>query len=70
MWVLASLLRTGLTRAGQMESFPGLLAKSQPEKPLGDQGCVPEGRDLSQPSQDSPEGWPVVDHTNEPITGL
>lgn len=28
MWVLASLLRTGLTRAGQKESFPGLLAKS------------------------------------------
>lgn len=28
LWVLASLLRTRLAGAGQMESFPGLLAKS------------------------------------------
>lgn len=49
--------------------FPRAPCK-EPEKPLGDQGCMPEGRDLSQPSQDSPEGRPVVDHTNEPITGL
>lgn len=49
--------------------FPRAPCK-EPEKPLGDQGWVPGGRDLSQPSQGSPEGRPVVDHTNEPITGL
>lgn len=42
MWVLASLLRTQLAGAGQMESFPGLLAKSL-RSPLVTKGACLEG---------------------------
>lgn len=41
MWVLASL-RTQLTGAGQMKSFPGLLAKSL-RNPLVIKGACLEG---------------------------
>lgn len=43
MWVLASLLRTQLTGEGQMESFPGPLAKSLRNPLVIRRGCLEGG---------------------------
>lgn len=49
MWVLASLLRTRLAGAGQMESFPGLLAKSLRNLSVIKGACLEGGTRASLP---------------------
>lgn len=66
VWVSAPLLRTRLAGAGQMDGFPGLLAKSLRNPSVIKSVCLGCGASASLP-RSSPKRQPVVDHTNEPI---